>query len=196
MVRSDIRERPLERFRISLRSIRATRLIETAHMATEILSRQTWASHRLFLLTLCCALVSVTLLGGCSGPHWTTLESDLGDGIIDQTLVRLGSLSDDVKTTADAVEKYALENLAKAGYLSSSDSLRKYLAHLGMSCTETFDIENACRISRYKIERLKSGGAEDGVYRIDWQVTVTWIDNENPINPRIRLNRTTRRENP
>jgi hypothetical protein len=149
---------------------------------------QSTVESKLITYGWACTLIAV--LSGCIGPRWSTLESNLSSGIVDRYLQTNGMLSSDEKTSSDAVEKHALADLARAGYLASSESLRAYLTQSGMSCAEAEGAVWSCRTSRYRIERLESGGPEDRTYRIDWHVNISWNGNDLPIQPRIIVNRT------
>lgn len=142
------------------------------------------------------ALLLLTLLSNCMGAPFvvTTLESDLGDSIIDRRLRTSGAFSSDVKTSAFYFQKGVIEDLEKGGHLRSTEVLGGYLASAGMACSSQSATKQICRLSRYMIERLDSHSPEDdGTSRIEWNVIVVWNRNDSPVRPTVTMDRIARR---
>lgn len=141
------------------------------------------------------AVVLLILMGGCMGPPFIvkTLESDLGDSIVDRNLRVSGLVSGDMTDTVLFFQKGVREGLEKSGHLQSSETLGRYLGSAGMTCSSQTGTKMSCRLSRYLIQRLDSHCPPlDGTTRIEWDVAIAWDKNEKPVRPAITLNRTTR----
>jgi hypothetical protein len=107
-------------------------------------------------------------------PVWTRFENNFGDSIIDKELRIHGLSSDDVGRSSSAFEKFTLIELRKAGLLRTSDALTNHLQLAGMACADATASKHTCRMSRHMVERLDSGGPEDGTSHIDWEVFISW----------------------